>query len=201
MSASNASLRPSPRHHHEPGGPVVTGSSEFAHTFFRSDRETHQMRLNDTDALRSVTTIYVLLIAASLGAMLVVHRGRRDDQDSDCAHGDGQGHLLFDHRPATPRGTTGEAPQPRARPRGPGLLAATTKTIERPIETASTALVRSTWEPDAALAATSIPGRTPLATRTVGAVTVSRAATDNDCDNPHHSHNRDSREWRRVDHE
>ena len=92
MSTSDASLRPSPRHHHESGGPVVTGSSEFAHTFFRPDRETHQMRLNDTDALRSVTTIYLLLIGASLGAMLVVHRGRRDDQDSDCAHGDGQGH-------------------------------------------------------------------------------------------------------------
>ena len=75
----------------EPSGPAVTESSEFAHTFFRSDRETHQMRLNDTDALRSVTTIYVLLIAASLGAMLVVHRGRRDDEDSGCDHGDGRG--------------------------------------------------------------------------------------------------------------
>ena len=79
------------RHHLDVSGPAITGSSQFAHGFFRPDRETHQMRLNDTDALRSVTTIYVLLIAASLAAMLVVHRGRRDDEDAHCAHGDGHG--------------------------------------------------------------------------------------------------------------
>ncbi len=48
------------------------------------------MRLKGRDVVRSETTIYVLVILASLGAMVAMHRGRHDYAGcTDCRHGAG----------------------------------------------------------------------------------------------------------------
>ncbi len=47
------------------------------------------MKLDGLVVLRSQTTIYVLAIVASLGAMIAMHRGKRVHVDrTDCSQGD-----------------------------------------------------------------------------------------------------------------
>lgn len=71
-------------------GRAVTTSSDHEHEFFATSRETDAMRLKGRDVVRSETTIYVLVIAASLGAMIAMHRGRQTHAGcSDCCHGAG----------------------------------------------------------------------------------------------------------------
>ena len=71
-------------------GRAVTTFSDHAHEFFATSRETDAMRLKGRDVARSETTIYVLVIAASLGAMIAMHRGRQTHGGcTGCCHGPG----------------------------------------------------------------------------------------------------------------
>ena len=79
----------------------ITRSSEHAHPFFATDHENDTVKLRGTDVVRSETTIYVLVIVASLGAMIAMHRGRRAQSDTtSCVHGDGPAsHSITGDRP------------------------------------------------------------------------------------------------------
>ncbi len=59
------------------------------------------MRLKGQHVVRSETTIYVLLIVASLGAMVTIHRGRHTHAGcADCCHDAREAH----------RSTTADSP-------------------------------------------------------------------------------------------
>lgn len=71
-------------------GQAVTTISDHAHEFFATSSENVAMRLKGRDVVRSETTIYVLVIVASLGAMIAMHRGRQTHAGcTDCCHGAG----------------------------------------------------------------------------------------------------------------
>ena len=57
-------------------GQVVTTFADYAHEFFITSSEHDAMRLKGRNVVRSETTMSVLVIAASLGAMIAIQRGR-----------------------------------------------------------------------------------------------------------------------------